>query len=68
MRPPPENLAAQFPRGSWFEVYDYGVGDGVVWPTTVSVSLVRAGVYRVVTAGEVAVTVPNNAQIEYAAL
>jgi len=29
----PVKLAAEFPVGSWFEIYDYGVGDEVVWPT-----------------------------------
>ncbi len=62
----PEHLGTQFPQGSWFEVYDYGVGDEVVWPKPVSVSLVRPGVYRVTAPGEVAITLPNNAQIEYA--
>ena len=28
----PAKLAAEFPVGSWFEIYDYGVGDEVVWP------------------------------------
>ena len=31
-------LAAEFPRGSWFDIYDYGVGDEVVYPNVVSVS------------------------------
>ena len=34
----PEKLKAEFPEGSWFEVYDYGVGDQVVWPKVVCVS------------------------------
>ena len=28
-----------FPVGSWFEVYDYGVGDEVVWPTVFETTL-----------------------------
>jgi hypothetical protein len=28
----PVKLTAEFPVGSWFEIYDYGVGDEVVWP------------------------------------
>lgn len=28
----PARLAAEFPAGSWFEIYDYGVGDEVSWP------------------------------------
>ena len=31
-------LEAEFPGGSWFEVYDYGVGDTVEWTSVVSVS------------------------------
>jgi len=47
----PEALAAtlkeQFPEGSWFNVYDYGVGDEVVWPYAVSVTRKGRGVYEV---------------------
>ncbi len=31
-------LAADFPEGTWFEVFDYGVGDEVRWPMAVSVT------------------------------
>ena len=34
-----EKLAGEFPVGSWFGVYDHGVGDEVVWPGAVSVRL-----------------------------
>ncbi len=27
----PARLAGQFPQGTWFDVYDYGVGDAVEW-------------------------------------
>ncbi|MBU0608326.1 MAG: hypothetical protein KKI08_10610, partial [Armatimonadetes bacterium] len=40
-------LAEQFPKDSWFEVYDYGVGDEVVWPYAVSVRRVGPGIYQV---------------------
>lgn len=47
----PEALAAtlkqQFPEGSWFNVYDYGVGDEVIWPYAVSVTRKGRGVYEV---------------------
>lgn len=33
-----ERLAAEFPEGTWFGVYDYGVGDEVSWPNVVSVA------------------------------
>jgi hypothetical protein len=42
-----EKLANEFPTGSWFEIYDYGVGDEVVWPYTASVTLEPSGQYRV---------------------
>lgn len=32
-----ERLAAEFPEGSWFGVYDYGVGDQVSWPNVFQV-------------------------------
>jgi hypothetical protein len=34
IRPVPDQqrLARQFPKGAWFRVYDYGVGDRLVWP------------------------------------
>ena len=31
-------LAADFPPGTWFEVYDYGVGDEVWWPMSASLT------------------------------
>jgi hypothetical protein len=44
----PARLAAEFPVGSWFEIYDYGVGDEVVWPavseTTVPVENTTADI------------------------
>jgi len=35
----PAKLAGDFPVGSWFEIYDYGVGDEVVWPTVSEAAL-----------------------------
>ncbi len=31
-------LAADFPEGTWFEVFDYGVGDTVTWPMAVGIT------------------------------
>jgi hypothetical protein len=31
-------LAEAFPPGTWFEVFDYGVGDRVRWPMVASVT------------------------------
>ncbi|MGI5819510.1 MAG: hypothetical protein ACOX9R_15580 [Armatimonadota bacterium] len=32
-----ERLASEFAEGTWFEVFDYGVGDQVRWPMAVSI-------------------------------
>ncbi len=37
----PAKLAAEFPVGSWFEIYDYGVGDEVVWPAVLEANWPR---------------------------
>jgi hypothetical protein len=42
-----EELAQTFPKDSWFEIFDYGMGDEVVWPYTVSMTLDKPGQYRV---------------------
>lgn len=55
----PERLAAQFPKGSWFEVYDYGVGDEVVWPYAVSVTRTGRGVYQVKSPVPVTLNLPG---------
>lgn len=52
-------LAEQFPKGSWFEVYDYGVGDEVVWPYTVSVRRTGPGIYQVKSPVPVVVNLPK---------
>jgi hypothetical protein len=33
-----DKLATEFPNQTWFDIYDYGVGDEVTWPYTVSVT------------------------------
>jgi oligo-alginate lyase len=35
-------LAGEFPVGSWFEIYDYGVGDEVAWPAVTEAKLAAA--------------------------
>jgi hypothetical protein len=52
-------LAEQFPQGSWFEVYDYGVGDEVVWPYAVSVKLTGPGIYQVKSPVPVVLNLPK---------
>jgi len=52
-------LAEQFAEGSWLKVYDYGVGDEVVWPNVVSVVAVDDHRVEVTGTGTVSVTIPN---------
>jgi hypothetical protein len=52
-------LAAQFPIGSWFEVYDYGVGDEVIWPYAVSVTRLNTGKYEVKSPVKVKLVLPK---------
>lgn len=58
-----DKLAAEFPAGTWFDVYDYGVGDEVIWPQTVSVKRLSAAAYRVNTSGRANVSLPKNASV-----
>jgi hypothetical protein len=48
----------EFPKDTWFDVYDYGLGDEVVWPHRVS--LVRTGekTYGATGTGKFAVALP----------
>jgi hypothetical protein len=57
-----DKLAAEFPEGSWFEVYDYGVGDEVVWPYVVSVTKRSDYAYEVQAPVPVTLTLPDRAQ------
>ncbi len=44
-------LADEFPEQSWFALYDYGVGDEVVWPYAASVTFDADGAYEVRSVG-----------------
>jgi hypothetical protein len=57
-------LAKEFPIGTWFDVYDYGVGDEVVWPYTVSVHRVAPTLYHVAAPVPVQVSLPEGWKIE----
>jgi len=46
---PAEKLHAEFPIGSWFDVYDYGVGDEVFWPLVVNVTEVGPVAHKAMT-------------------
>jgi hypothetical protein len=55
-------LAEEFAPDTWFKVYDYGVGDEVVWPYAVSVTRVSDYVYDVQAPVPVTVSLPEAPQ------
>jgi len=57
-------LAEEFPQDSWFEVYDYGVGDEVIWPHTASITRVGPTKYQLKSTSEVTVQLPANYEWE----
>jgi len=61
-----EKLEAEFPVGTWFDVYDYGVGDEVVWPLAVSVTQVSSTTYKVTAPGNVTLSLPKSAKTRVA--
>lgn len=54
-----ETLAGQFPEGTWFEVWDYGVGDQVVWPMSASFTLSGGHTWSASAPGPVEVRLPS---------
>lgn len=60
-----DQLASQFPNGSWFEVYDYGVGDDVIWPYSVSVVLSEDGTYQIKSPVPVKISLPKGSKQVY---
>ncbi len=57
-----DKLAAEFPEGTWFNVYDYGVGDELVWPYAVSVTRTGDYAYRVTAPVPVTLSLPDKAR------
>ena len=57
-----DKLAAEFPADTWFSVYDFGVGDEVVWPYAVSVTRIADGTYRVTAPVAVEINLPAGAE------
>ena len=57
-------LAPEFPNDTWFDIYDYGVGDEVVWPYAVSVTETSPNTYRVTAPAPVEVSLPAGAKRE----
>jgi hypothetical protein len=58
-------LASEFPADSWFEVYDYGAGDDVVWPYSVGMVRVADDTYRVDSPVKAHVSVPAGVHVVY---
>ncbi len=54
-----DKLAKEFANGTWFEVYDYGIGDEIVWPYAVSVQLIGNSTYRVAAPVSVTLNLPK---------
>lgn len=55
-------LASEFPAGSWFDIFDYGVGDDLSWPYAVSLTLVEPGRFQVDAPLPVQVDLPPGAR------
>ncbi len=55
-----DTLAAEFAEGTWFEIWDYGVGDQVVLPSAASLTLTREHTWDASAAGRVDVRLPGN--------
>jgi len=55
-------LAAQFPEGSWFDIYDFGPGYDVIWPYSVSVKKTGEHTYEVCAPVPVTLTLPEGTQ------
>ncbi len=59
-----DKLGGEFLEGTWFNVYDYGVGDEVVWPYAVSVTRAGDYAYRVTSPVPVTISLPEGARTE----
>ena len=59
-----DKLGGEFLEGTWFNVYDYGVGDEIVWPYAVSVTRAGDYAYRVTSPVPVTISLPEGARTE----
>ena len=59
-----DKLADEFPVDSWFQVYDFGVGDEVTWPYRASLREVGPGLYQVISSAPVEVTLPAECALQ----
>jgi hypothetical protein len=57
-------LERRFPRGSWFRIYDYGVGDELVWTLQSSLARVGDGIYRLSSTGVPEAVLPQGCTLE----
>ncbi|MBN1676084.1 MAG: hypothetical protein JXR37_33880 [Kiritimatiellae bacterium] len=59
-----EKLAREFHKDTWFDIYDYGLGDEVVWPYAISVTETKPQVYKVSAPVPVDVKLPEGCRLE----
>jgi hypothetical protein len=55
-------LASEFPAGTQFAIYDYGVGDELSWPYAVNVTLDASGQWKVKSSVPVEAQLPTGAK------
>ena len=53
-------LAAEFLIDTWFDGYDYGGGDQVVWPQSASITEVGPAAYKVTATDKFSLSLPKN--------
>jgi hypothetical protein len=58
-----DKLAKEFSNDTWFDVYDYGVGDEVVWPYVVSITPGNPTGYHVTAPVPVKVNLPGGERV-----
>ncbi|MCX7827086.1 MAG: hypothetical protein N2689_16270, partial [Verrucomicrobiae bacterium] len=59
-----DRLRKEFAAGTWFDIYDYGVGDELVWPCAASLTRVAQGVYRLVSPLPAKLALPAGIKVE----
>ena len=57
-------LAHEFRKGQWFDVFDYGVGDEVVFPHRAQLSRTGAHTYAITATDKVDVSLPDDCHLE----
>lgn len=67
VKPAADKLAAMFPTGAVFNLYDYGVGDEVTVPCVISLSASGDGTYSLEATDDATVTLPSKQTLVRAA-